>query len=381
MSDDHLNEDIALFLIDGPVCDDIKLPISTLREQVVIARSYSEYSSVNPNFHADFVQTVAARAAFELQNASDWLNAHSNADGLYIRPSFVDGKTHGARVDEKYVINASSRDCIIYVRLGGIPLLLGIANRLQTMRDEGGYGAFLDGVFRPGIDHIQWDPETEPIGSLTLNLGDPAGELEETYEIVINALLLIFFHEAAHACAAHAYIAYKLQKSSLYSQYAKALEAEADWGSGLMFMKYRSRSGRVLDEPRLCRDFIFGTQCNYLALQVALGRKNGESVNYHFPYARTACTLMGARQAWEASSNFVGDFNRLIADASHSLFSVDALFPRSIKGWLSTEDERAVQDRNTLGNVTLGLWLLLRASHHYKRARPLDEFLFLRNSS
>lgn len=372
MTNSEATELSPLCLSDGPESADIRLPLGSLREQVGCATRYLHLS----NYHRDRVLRVAMRAALEIEKASSWLNAQSNSAGLYIRPNFLDGNTHGAMVEERFVKNASSRDCLVSVRLGGIPLLIGIANRLVTLSDEDDYSGFVQSVFNPRPDQIKWDPEREPIGILTFTMApDDDNGFDKTADIVINALLMIFFHEASHACAAHAFVAHKWRNSSRYREYHRALEAEADWGAGLLFLKYQYQSsqGMVPDKSAICQDLIFGARCNFIALQAALGLKGG-SENYHYPRTRMFCTVAGARQAWNSLGFTNQEFDNLVAEASSPFMMEEIAFPVGVKGWLYEGDARSIADHDALNAETLALWIMLRGSHDYKRVPPLDEF-------
>ena len=359
--------------LDGPVAKDIRLAPGPLSGQLMLARQYVNYSSVNVNIHAQNVEWVAHQAATELERAVDWLNEYSGQDNLSFRVSFCDGNSYGAFLEERSARNSSYRDCLISVRLGSIPRLIGIANRLNMLGQSPVIGALLlghGGEVDWGI--IPWDPETEPIGS-TVWESDTSTGMGHTLDIVVSAMLLMFFHEAAHGCAAHGYITKRQNFDLLKSQYHRAMEMEADWGAGMLFAKYRTVTDQQ-DAATLVQQLLYGSQCNYLALQIERGLKGSSDANYHLPHTRSHWTLSGAQHAVEGLPVPIQDFVELVNDTYQPIQYLEKLFPKSIKGWLPYDSTRSQRDMVESRDVSIPLIRFLRKSHGFKRARPLDEF-------
>lgn len=359
--------------VDGPIAKDIQLPPVQLDEQARLATQYLEYSSVNVNVHAQNIRWVAWQVAIELERACNWLNEYANQDDLYFHIGFLDGNTHGACIEEPSVINSTVRDCLISMRLGGIPLLIGIANRLNDLSRSSLRLLLSLGHCSGNHSGVElWDPETDPVGITTWEGDTPSG-MGHTLDIVINALLLMFFHEASHGCAAHGYISKQKKFDMLRAQYHRAMEMEADWGAGQLFVKYRAATAQH-DEATIVQQLLYGSQCNYLALQVSRGLKGGSDSDYHLPHTRTRCTLEGAQHAWKALPSLTQDFVGMINDAYQSIEQLEKLFPNAIRGWLPYDSARSERDLRESRMVSIPLIRLLRKSHIHVRARPLDEF-------
>lgn len=360
-----------LTMHDGPPGGDEKLPGLTFTEQVPFASKYLTYSKVNVNIHEANINWLTRTVAVELEKATAWLNEMTNPDSIYIASRFVDGNKHGASVVPLSPANAISYEYLIKMRLGGIPLLFGIANRIQLISSNLLLGAIATGNTSVKAGYIEWDPETEPMGSITSELDTDSG-LGHTLQIVQDALLLMFFHEAAHACAAHPYMFGKHKYSLLSEQYHKAVEAEADWGAGLLFIKFRTAFSNV-SNSELCRQIVFAAQCNYLALQVARGGKGMPDVTYHTPNTRTRCTIAGGEQAWTMSDRSKESYIELINEAANSIYFTEKLFRKSIKGWLPFDSDYSKRDLENLVSISWPLLKTLKASHKIPRASIFNE--------
>ncbi|MFC5514104.1 hypothetical protein ACFPOU_23665 [Massilia jejuensis] len=371
MSNTNNDELISLYShIDGSSGRDIELQPGTLKDQLAEASQYLQYSSVHVPIHSDNIKWVAYQAAAELEKAVEWLNEASNQDDLYFRVGFSDGNNFGARIDENRARNSSIRDCLITIRLGSIPLLIGIGNRLNTLSQSPLLASIMLGHSDRDFGVIPFDPEIDPIGSTVWEQDTQSG-MDHTLANVVNALLLMFFHEASHGCAAHGYIWNKRKDDLLEAQYHRAMEMEADWGAGMLYVKYRSATSNY-DARTLCKQLLYGSQCNYLGLQIARGLTGGPDTHYHLPHTRTHCTLYGAQQAWEAITCFDQSFVDLINEAYASIDLVEKLFSKKIKGWLSYDNARSERDMAGSRSISRPMIDELQKSHAYKRARPFD---------
>lgn len=367
----EIDRPVELTMFDGPPAKDDQLPDLCLTEQLPFAKKYLDYSKVNVNVHAANINWLTREAAIELEKATNWLNEKINVDSIYIATRFVDGNKHGASVKPLSSPQSSSREYLIRIRLGGIPLLFGIANRLQLISSNLLLGALATGNTNVDAGYIEWDPETEPMGSITWE-PDTLSGLGHTLQIVQDSLLLMFFHEAAHACAGHPYMYGKHQYSLIADQYRKAVEAEADWGAGQLFIKFHTDTGKI-EGSELCRRMVFAAKCNYLALQVARGEQGRPDSKYHTPNTRTQCTVAGGEQAWSMSNSVSGDYVEMTNESANSIYFAEKLFRKAIKGWLPFDSNYSKLDFESLVSVSWPLLKVLKESNKVKRAKAFDE--------
>jgi Zn-dependent peptidase ImmA (M78 family) len=258
-----------------------------------------------------------------------------------------------------------NRALTIYIGLGCIPVFVGITNRLLHFQKAGPLmlEAEMQGRLNIHMSTEKWHPKSNPVGMLTYDYVDERNTSTST----VDAMLLIFFHEVAHALRGHAWI--RPNSATNAKAHRRALESDADFCAGYLFMKYElqklDNENRMGEEPlsELCQRLAVASASLNCALQV---RINDASELYHLPHMRTRDNYFGAELAWN-ESKIEYDFVEFINDAYGQLGILDKIIAQRLSTWIAQDDPRNVSDENERKTTTE---LIVRGFH--ERALQLE---------
>jgi len=306
--------------------------------------------------HKHILKDVAVKAAVELSQWVDWLNKQCYEEKVQFILRFDDHNAFDACIMKPAVANSEWREYPIIVGLGCIPVLLSVANILSQLL----YDDSTTSIFDPSM---QYNPLYGPMGMLTYDSLD-GNYFERTTRIALDSLILVFLHEATHGCRGHLHFP-PTNRHFKHIAYQKAMESDADWGAGYMFVKgllagLSPRTGHSpnLESKELAERLACASQTNLLGFQST--RKPDDSAlayqAYHLPYTRIRCTVFGAKLAWEQSGTLSADFFDAFYEALFKLYLSDDLFRRACPGWVGhneqiTEDDWGIHDHFTLARL------------------------------
>ena len=211
---------------------------------------------------------------------------------------------------------------------------------------------------------MRYTPIYGPMGMLTYDSLDEGNNFERTTRVALDSLILVFLHEATHGCRGHLHFP-RTNRPFKHIAYQKAMESDADWGAGYMFVKgllagLSPRTGHspTIDSKELAERLACASQTNLLGFQST--RKPDDSglayQAYHLPYTRIRCTVFGAKLAWEESGTLGNDFFDAFYEALIKLYMSDELFRSACAGWVGhdeqlTKDDWGIHDHFTLARL------------------------------
>jgi hypothetical protein len=306
--------------------------------------------------HKHIVRDVAKRAAVELVQWVDWLNEQCYDDKVQFILRFDDHNAFDACIVKPVIANSEWREYPIIVGLGCIPVLLSVANILSQL--------LYDTTFSGYYEFMRYTRIYGPMGMLTYDSIDDGNGFERTTRIALDALILVFLHEATHGCRGHLHFP-QTKRPFKHISYQKAMESDADWGAGYMFVKGllaglspRTGHSATTESKELAERLACAIQTNLLGFQST--RKPDESglvyQAYHLPYTRIRCTVFGAKLAWEKSGTLGVDFFATFYEGLIKLYRSDDLFRSACAGWVGhdeqlTKDDWGIHDYFTLARL------------------------------
>jgi hypothetical protein len=347
--------------------------------KILTGINYLQYNRSGPSAHEEILKEIAVQAAGELQEWVDWLNQVAASDSVRFTLVFNDTSVFNASIKNISAFGSEWREFAIIINLGCLPFLLGAGNRLAGMlrqRDQ------LPEV-EQFLDRYQgWDPAMDPVGMLTLEPGE--FNLHKTTRIVLDALILILLHEATHGCRGHLSLPKIFREAFIYR---RALESEADWGAGYLFIRgMASGVGSSNFSPnnlnfRLVGRLVHAATCNYLGFQSQLTPSAAGTSLYYLPHTRSDCTYDGAQLAWLEATNMKTDISGSINTTLLEFLYVEMVFSNLYPGWISHADDRSKNDKEHHRRYTNYILYKLVAQLAPKSAAPLKGKLRQMHSS
>mgnify|MGYP000613188250 CR=1 FL=1 len=308
-------------------------------DQVNRAKRYLEYNKDGHSAHQELLKRVASQAALELGEWMKWVNAEAAADEADFLLFFNDSNDFNACVKPR-VVNSFYNEYAIIINLGCLPLLISAANRLVNLSH-----------FSPGwivdignFDRNErgWDPRRDPMGNLTFAADDLF--VTRTIRTTVDAIILMVLHEVTHGCKGHLMLKASVRKSP---PIRRALESEADWGSGYLFVHGTTEqiygTPGVVDTSFLSR-IVIASLCNFIGFQANLIQERTTLSPYYLPYTRLQCALEGVRQAWLDNTERRVDINVALPEIWTKFMFLENDFPEVYTGWIEQHDDRSKAD-------------------------------------
>lgn len=287
--------------------------------------------------HEKILKQATKRASDELTQWADWINKQCENDKIKFVLCFDDDLDFNASIEPPLTLNGEFREHPIYIVLGCVPVIMSVANRISQLLDDDTTASFF------GME--PYNPIYGPMGTLTYDSGDGRPDFERTIRIAIDAITLIFLHEVTHGCRAHQFF-----PEFFKNVYRKAMESDADWGSGYMFVQgllagLSPRNGNSLSIGRseLAERLAFASQTTLLGFQSTRDPSKSESI-YHLPYTRSRCIVFGAKLAWEESRALGPDFFDAFYDVLAKMCMFDEIFHRTWAGWIGHAEKQSQDD-------------------------------------
>lgn len=194
----------------------------------------------------------------------------------------------------------------------------------------------------------KWHPIRNPVGVLIYDyLRD-----RNTSTSTADTMLLLFFHEVAHALRGHAWI--KARDGVSTGNHTRAKESDADWCAGYLFVKHElsklilANGLNVENLSDLCDRLAVASASLNCAFQVKSDLFSGD---YHLPHTRAMDNLSGAEIAWREfniSASFVDLFN----NAYNQLTLLDPMLSQRLEQWIARDDPRNIADEAEKERVT-----------------------------
>lgn len=319
-------------------------------EYAADAEGYLRYEKPDDSIDSvDFVIHAAECSVTALKDAYKWVNEEFRKSNLTLELKLDDSPGFFAQC--RLAASNPTRAVTIYVGLGCIPVLVGITNRLLHMQKSGPIllEMELQGRLTEFTASAKWHPRTNPVGTLVYDYVDERNTSSST----VDAILLILFHEVAHALRGHLWI--RPDPDAIGSAHRRALESDADWCAGYLFVQYQldklTREGRVVDDhlAEMGERLAVASASLNCALQVW---RSDTSKLYHLPHVRTRDNLYGAEEAWR-THNLSLDFIGLINTAYSQLGLLDGLLAPRMPQWVPQGDPRNLTDETEWHSVTL----------------------------
>ena len=303
-----------------------------LKDQVRTAKIF-----LGDHIHEDWMYLSAMAAAAELEFWVNWLNTMNSPSGVQIKLDLPDRYAYAAKVQllvtKPKNCQPPAREYQILIQLGCIRRLLGVANRLlYFLQGSSGESWVLDMV-------QDWRPREDALGILSFG---PAGmESVHNARIVVDALVLMLLHEAAHAFAGHLHS--QLKKISMFY---RVLEAEADYLAGWLYVAGHDAVAGAINststvlqrvppaqtfaskwmgskydaDAQLANRLITAAFASHLAMEIEFR----QSERYYLPSTRTTMLIEGAKAKLGGSSRAMRTFEevyRLILPQYMSIFA------------------------------------------------------------
>jgi len=291
--------------------------------------------------HKHILKDVAGRAAVELVQWVDWLNEQCYDDKVQFILRFDDHNAFDACIVKPVIANSEWREYPIIVGLGCIPVLLSVANILSQLLD--------DQTLSNYYESMKYTPIYGPMGMLTYDSIDEGNGFERTTQIALDSLILVFLHEATHGCRGHLHFP-RTNRPFKHIAYQKAMESDADWGAGYMFIKGllaglspRTCHSPTIESKEVAERLACASQTNLLGFQ-STRKPDDSGFTYHLPYTRIRCTVFGAKLAWEESGTLGADFFDAFYEALIKLCMSDELFRSACAGWVGHNDQLTEDD-------------------------------------
>jgi len=319
-------------------------------EYAADAEGYLRYKKPDDSIDSlDFVIHAAECSVTALKDALQWVNEEFGKSDLTLELKLDDSP--GVFAQCCPVASVQGRAATIYVRLGCVPVLTGITNRLLHLQKSGPVllEMELQGRLTGFTASERWHPRTNPVGTL---LNDYLSE-RNTSSSTADALLLIFFHEAAHALRGHLWI--RPEPPAIASVHRRALESDADWAAGYLFVLYQldklKRENQILEDHLAEMGERLAIASASLNCTLQVWRSDTSNV-YHLPHVRTRDNVYGAEEAWR-THNLPLDFLGLINTAYSQLVLLDRLVAPRMPEWVAQDDPRNLADDTEWRSVTL----------------------------
>lgn len=313
------------------------------------AKTYLEYAKPNNAFDPQHVVLHAATVTInELQNAFNWVAGELTDTDLTLDFKLDDTPFFFAQCQP--TSDRPNRALRIFVGLGCVPTLVGITNRVLHVQGAG--PNVLEFEMQGRLSNLtsmdKWHPLSNPVGGLFYDYGKEYNTSTST----ADSVLLLFFHEIAHALRGHSWI----KRNANFSEEAhrRALESDADWCAGYLFVKYEllklSAADRLVGEnlTKLCERLAVASISLNTALQV---KSDLSSELYHLPHIRTMDNSYGAELAWsefDLSSRFID----LINEAYGQFTLLDRIFGPRLEQWVARDDPRNIADEAEMKALT-----------------------------
>jgi hypothetical protein len=300
------------------------------------AQGYLNFKRSLPGPCNEAVVVHAARlSVIKIQAAFDWINS----DLLDDTPLFF--------AQMQPVKDFPSRVCTIYVGLGCVPIFVGITNRLHHMRESGPLTLAMESQ-GTGAFGKKWDPIEDPVGTLTFEYG----RVPNTSTYTADAMLLLLFHEATHALRGHSWISRSISVHP--DDHNRALETDADWGAGYLFVKYelqmasKNSALKEADLAEIVSRLVLASTALLFALQI---HSNTATTQYHLPYCRATDIFHGAEVAWREHGG-LADFIKLRDGSIGHLGIIDQIVGHNLSGWVEHGSTRHELDENAKLTIT-----------------------------
>lgn len=316
------------------------------------AKFYLDYSKSGPSIQTQLLSMIAQGVTEELLKCFEWFSSEAKLDEAHVEFALRDSTELLAQAIPK----GGKRNCDILVGLGCLAKFLGIANRMRN--------AMFGGVVRfsfqlghfPQLKQEKWRPQEDPIGMLVAD--DGVAEFRHTAQIVIDAMLLLLLHEAAHFCRGHMWIENKLPQFKPH-EFRRAMESDADWGSGYLFLLWAAKKSPEdwaiygPNKDSVIERLTLASECLYFAFQLYANNERVEP-RYHLPYTRAIDTLEGASVAW-AQLGKAEDFSTLVNDAYSKLGLIERIMPSVFESWIKYDEEKSVNDIKIRNTISIGI--------------------------
>lgn len=293
------------------------------------------------------VRNAAALSIIEMQKCFEWIKSETNLTALSLEFRLDDTNYLFAQCQS--FGRVPNRLCKIFIGLGCVPIFVGISNRLLHLRKAGALQLLIEiGATTPKDEFVeQWDPKANPVGWLKYEYGLTPNTSTST----ADAMSLIFFHEAAHATRGHVWI--RRHSSVAPGDHRRALESDADWCAGYLFMKYELQklSQESKNNEEVVSAVITRLVLASATLHFALQLHSEESSSYHFPYTRMHDNAYGASAAWRAAG-LPGDFFKIANDSYGHMGLIDEIVSDKIEQWIRRDDSRNILDEKSKRAIT-----------------------------
>lgn len=315
----------------------IALPPGSLIEQVENATKYRR-----DEFHAELVSSAAQRAALEISAWHRWVSELVQPYGIDIRVGLADGYFYWAKIIQP---NARDRRFDVILCLGSLQPLIGLANRFE-------YYERFSGDWSYNEFHIfdNWHPDNSPTGSLWMF----EGGFGRTERVALDSLTMMFLHEVGHAVHGHFQWPEYNGREFNHARFQRAAEAQADIAAGSMFLRGIRENSHWPDFSADPRDAVIrlvrAADVNHLVLQAT---QLEDSPRYHLAFTRTRCMLRGGDEAWRFEGCLPVEFAAIVNEFRMSYWSLFALAPMQIAGWIAYSDPRTAADEAAFREVSL----------------------------
>lgn len=321
--------------------------------QIANAENYLNYSEQSYPIHADFLRSVTRYIMGEIEPCFNWIKEEAEKDSGYVYMAYNDSRAWVANAKEQM----GERVADITMGLGCVARLLGIANRLATALSSGptmflsavGAMPFLNEFY----GHKTWDPLVDPLGIL-MPKANTVNDYDDTIMIAKDAMLLLFFHEATHVCRGHLWIPKEVEGYKTH-EVRRALEIDADWGAGRLFVEWKRKQQSCTSfdrafEKNLIDSLTIASQCLYFAFQI-YADNDVKQPHYHLPYTRAIATLEGAHSIWREVCP-VENFPELVNTAYSRLGFIEKILPYVFRDWIRVDDFKTTKDQEEYKNIS-----------------------------
>lgn len=343
---EELSEDGCFHTINDGLNEPIRCKHLLHPSKVDLSKHYLEDDVFGINPNAGILQWMVPQVANELFECYEWFREAAAGDGSYVDLAFCDCKTWKAFARR----DGNKSSSAIVIGLGCVSYLVGYANRLSGSIQKGGLDLFIRMAMDEAVGEA-WQPDIDPVGILEGD-GDP-GDFGATLAIVKDTMNLILLHEATHVCRGHMWVS-KGDLNITPSSLKRALESDADWGSGFLFVsrEYEKLIGEreVSSEEKqnLVSRLIIAAQCQYCVFQIVAKRESDE---YHFPFTRTNDTFSGAGAAWKQLFG-EDDFMQILNQVHLKMPQLEIAMPLVFPNWVERASAESIADQKSRDHIT-----------------------------
>jgi len=330
------------FCINDGVADHLYIPGYDLKEQCRNAIRYLDCRNGSRCFHEKHLRILAERSADLLTLCHEWITQMIEGHNHEIRLNFTDGTRCAARAQRDPLSGSDKKYSAIDINLGSIPVLFGCANRIKLIiEDDLSASGFV-------VQHLKnWCPDSDPVGVLAFDMDEP---FDSDYEIVLDAIQLMYFHEVSHLLLGHLYFPVFGQPSHVdFYRYWRTAESEADCRAGWLFMAFHSGrfgSDKLLvhssSAKSIVRRLMLAGMSNYLSIQL-LYESKPEAQRYYLPPTRLLHVVAGAN--WARTQMGVGLTDSSIMELlTRYQIATEFAFSDLLPNWISTGSDEANED-------------------------------------